>query len=508
MEEIFAAGPVSEPWVTSRDGTFHAAPVPPGRIRALIRHPSFVEATSELVTLTPGASASVHVVMDSGGALVGTVVDDSDLPVAGARVEAVAALGTASRSVTSADDGAFSLPTLPPDVLLTVARPGEPFRPVVRRRLAVPEGKTTEMKLVLPAPRGEVEISVDDESSRPIKMAQISALSLDPDRPLRETAFTDEGGRATVKDAAGLPLRVVVEAPGFARWAEQMDATPGTLHVGLSSGIAVEGHVTAVRGRRDVEGASVELVAEGHRKTAITNTNGAYHFDDVSPGHVHVVVSHPEYASVELDVNVAPTGRADRAFDVDAIDLPDPGTIEGRVVDGAGNAIAGARVAIGSVGAVVPLAVLSPSAAVSTRADGSFRIDRARPGKLSVEAYAPGAGRGRSSVVVDAGRTTGDVVIRLEPSTEDREPSTTGGVAVTLGSSPAGTTVLQVAPGSEAEHGGLVQGDVVEQVDRVVPSSLADARQRLAGPEGSDVVIAVRRETGRAILRVRRERVR
>jgi hypothetical protein len=509
MEELFSAGPVSEPWVTSQDGAFHASPVPPGRVRALVRHPSFVEATSEMVTLAPGGSATVHVVLDAGGTLEGSVVDETDLPVAGARVEAVAALGTASRSVLTADDGTFSLPTLPSDVLVTVARPTEPYRPVVRRRLVVPDGKTTEVKLALPAPRSEIEVSVDDDSSRPVKMAQITALSLDPDRPLRETAFTDAGGHAVVKDATGLPLRIVVEAPGFARFAVEWDAAPATVHVGMASGVAVEGHVTAVRGRRDVEGATVELVAEGHRKTSITNAGGAYHFDDVSPGRVHVVVSHPDYASIELDVAVVATGRADRAFDVDTVDLPDPGVVEGSVVDAAGNAVAGARVAIGSIDTAVPVTLLSPSSAVSTHSDGTFRIERARPGKLSVEAYAAGTGRGTATAQVDSGRTTSDVVIRLAPSAADEEPATTGGVAVTLGVLPTGAVaVAQVAPGSEAEHGGLVRGDVVELVDRVPPTSVADARRKLAGPEGSDVVVAVRRESGRVTLRVRRERLR
>jgi protocatechuate 3,4-dioxygenase beta subunit len=508
MEELLAPAGASEPWVTSRDGAFHAAPVPPGRVRALVRHPSYVEATSDMVTLAPGGDASVHVVMDGGGILEGTVVDDTDLPVAGARVEAVAVFGTANRTVSTADDGSFSFPTLPPDVLVTVARPTDPFRPVVRRRVTVPDGKTTEVKLTLPAARGEIEISVEDDSSRPIRMAQISVTSLDPDRPLRETAFSNEGGRTVVKDAAGLSLRVVVEAPGFARWAEQMDSAPATLRITLSSGVAVEGRVTAVRGRRDLAGASVELVAEGHRKSAITNARGEYRFDDVSPGRVHLGVSHPDYASVEEDVVVTATGRADRAFDVDPIDLADPGVVEGRVVDAAGNGVPGARVAIGSVDAVVPVAMLSPSSAVSTHADGSFRIERARPGKLSVEAYAPGVGRGRAAVVVDSGRTTSDAVIRLTPSADDKEPTATGGVAVTLSPGPGGVLVAQVAPGSEAEHGGLVKGDVVELVDRAPISSIADARQRLAGPEGSDVVVTVRREGGRVTLRLQRERVR
>jgi hypothetical protein len=338
-------------------------------------------------------------------------------------------------------------------------------------------------------------------------MAQVTVLSLDPDRPLRETAFTDDGGRATVKDAVGLPLRVIVEAPGYARWTRQMESAPAKIRADMTSGVTVEGRVTAVRGRRDVEGALVELLAEGHRKSALTDASGHYRFSDVSPGRVHLAVSHPEYAVTDVDVSVVPTGRADRSFEVDAIDLADPGSIEGSVVDASGAPVAGARVAVGVVDAVLPAAMLSPSSSVTTRADGTFRIERARPGRLSVEAYAPGTGRGRATAEVDSGRTA-EVTIRLSASADDAEPAATGGVAVTLAESPRGIVVVQVAPGSEAEHAGIVQGDVVEQVDRAGPASLADARRKLGGPEGSDVVVAVRRGDARVVVRVRRERVR
>jgi C-terminal processing protease CtpA/Prc len=159
------------------------------------------------------------------------------------------------------------------------------------------------------------------------------------------------------------------------------------------------------------------------------------------------------------------------------------------------------------VDAVIPAAMLSPSSSVTTRADGTFRIERARPGKLTVEAYAPGVGRGRATAEVDSGRTA-SVAIRLDATADEAEPAATGGVAVTLAESPRGVVVAQVAPGSEAEHAGLLQGDAVELVDRGIPLSLADARRKLDGPEGSDVVIAVHRGDARVVLRVRRERVR
>ena len=46
--------PSIEPWVTRMDGTFKAFPVTPGRVRALVRHPAYVEGISDAVMLAPG----------------------------------------------------------------------------------------------------------------------------------------------------------------------------------------------------------------------------------------------------------------------------------------------------------------------------------------------------------------------------------------------------------------------------------------------------------------------
>jgi S1-C subfamily serine protease len=232
----------------------------------------------------------------------------------------------------------------------------------------------------------------------------------------------------------------------------------------------------------------------------------------VSPGTVHLRVSHPEYATAEVDAVVAGTGRADRAFDLPPIDLEEPGSVSGHVVDESDRPVSGARVGVGVVGAYLSASSLA-SGTVMTKADGVFLLDRVRPGKVDVEAVLAGAGRGRATgVVVDSGRTSEDVVIRLSPS-EDAESAATGGVAVTLaetrkiGQEPK-IVVVHVAEGSEAEHAGIVAGDVLTAVDRAAPTSLADARKRLSGPDGSDVVIDVTRSDEKNSLRVRRERIR
>ena len=90
------------PWITDSSGRFRAAPVTPGVVRALVRHPDFVEAVSDAVTLTPGGEASVKVTLLHGGSLEGRIKDDRDQPVEGAEVEVLAEHGTFQRATVTA----------------------------------------------------------------------------------------------------------------------------------------------------------------------------------------------------------------------------------------------------------------------------------------------------------------------------------------------------------------------------------------------------------------------
>lgn len=132
---------------------------------------------------------------------------------------------------------------------------------------------------------------------------------------------------------------------------------------------------------------------------------------------------------------------------------------------------------------------------------------------MSLEAYAPEVGRGRADGVrVAAGRSTTNVRIVLAaqgPAPADRAGAT---VAVTLGEAvePDGTrdvVVVLVAEGSEAERAGLVAGDALVTVDGAPVHTIEQAREKLGGPPGSDVVLGVRRASGGARLRVAREMV-
>ncbi len=500
------------PWVTGFDGTFTAHPVTPGRMRALVRHPSYVEAVSDAVTLSPGGKATVKVVLHAGGTLEGRVIDDDDQPVGGARVDLTAVRGTRQETTITADDGTFAFAAVPDEVQLSLARPDELSRIVMKKTIKVKEGEHKKIEIQLPAKRDAVQIKVSDDDDQPVDAAQVTVLSLEPDTPLRRTLFTTADGTVSVPDAKGLSLRVLAEAPGWARASVTTDAAPAELEVKLRHGVLVHGTVTAVRGHQYLAGASVTIVADGMRKSALTDSDGGYTLHDVTPGPVRLVVSHPEYATRSLDAKVKRTGRADRPFELPAVDLSQPATVEGTVVDDKGKPVAGARVAVGVAPAYLPAGALPPGMAV-TDTKGHFKLEGVDPGKVDLGAYAADVGRGRArGVAVDPDRPTKGVTIKLVPGASDDEPASGGSVAVTLGARGSGDSlqvvIVQVADASEAERAGLRPGDVITSVDGVAPKTMRDARLRLSGPVGSDVLVDIQHGDQTRRLQLVREQVR
>jgi hypothetical protein len=506
-----APPPLVLDWVTRSDGRFVANPVTPGRVRAVARHPDYVEGVSVLVSLAPGGEAEVKIVMLAGGTLAGRVRDDRGIPVEGAEVEVASNRTSLVRVLLTKGDGSFELTGIPSDVVVSLRRTPSERRVVLRKTVEVPEGKRTELELELPKVRDPVRVLVTGNGEA-LELAEVTVLSLDPDVPLRETLFTDSEGVAEILDARALPLRLVVEAPGFPRRAVVLDQAPDAVPVALEQGVIVEGTVTAGRGRRWVDGARVELVSDGNRRTTLTDAEGRFRILDVAPGTAHLTVGHGEYATAELDVTITRSTRADRPQTLDPVDLAEPGSIEGEVVDAEGNPVSGARVAVGLVPTFLPAGALPPGVA-QTDASGRFVLTGIAPGSHTLEALSPVSGRGRSSNVdVTAGRVTDRVRITLSEAATDDGSLHGGNVAVTLGERGSGSTlevvVVNVSATSEAERAGLVAGDVIAEVDGAPVTSMGDARKRLAGRPGTDVVIELLRGGHPITLRVQRELVR
>lgn len=499
------------PWVTGLDGRFKAHPVTPGRVRALVRHPAYVEGISDVVTLGPGGEAEVEVILKAGGMLEGKLVDQAGFGVAGARIDIMALEGTLERTTVTASDGTFAFAAVPEQVLLNVYRPDDFDRVVVKKLVEVPEGEKKEIEITLPEEREPVVLRVEAGRGEAVEMAQVSVLSLDPEEPLRATFFSDERGEVKVEDARGLSLEVVVTAPGFARAQVQLKQAPEAYTVTLESAVSVVGQVTAVRGRQFVEGANVLLISGGDQKGAITDTEGKFRMDNVTPGPGRLVVSHPEFARVERGVNIERTDREDRPFELAAVDLSAPGDVEGEVVDTDGEPVAGARVAVDVAPAFLPVGSLPPGVAL-TDSKGRFVLRGLTAGSIVLEAYSAEVGRGQAKAEVSEGDVSRGLRIVLDLPVSDTEPAASGSVAVTLGENDTDQGVevvlVHVAPGSEAERAGLLAGDLVRSVDGKSVDGMVEARRRLSGPVRGDVVLGIERNGAALTLRVRRERVR
>ncbi len=498
----------AQPWVTRKDGTFRATPASPGRVRAIVSHPEFVESQSDMVALAPGGETQVEVVMREGGALEGRVLDAHDRPVEGARVAVSGAM--LERATRTASDGTFSFASVPATLSLRVgAADGD--SPEVRMGISVPEGGRQQVTIHLPEPRDPLPVTVVDERGSPVAIAQITASSLSTDSFLRTTVFTGPEGQATVRGARGVPLRIEVRAPSHAPRVLSTDATTDALRVELAPGESATGEVVTARDAAPIADAEVTVYTDLGARHTRTDARGAFTLTDLASGPAQLRVRAVHHAPVDEAIVIPDTG-GDRPYPLGRIAMATECVAQGDVVDARGNPVVGARVARDRVPTWLRLGSNPPGLAI-TDDRGRFRLDELPEGMVTLEAYAPDVGRARATVNLVAERPGDDVHLAIQSSPDEgsvSEPASSASLAVTLGetSSPVEVVVVSVVEQSEAERSGLAPGDVLLAVDGAAVASLDDARTRLNGPAADDVLVTVRRGDRAFSLRVGREPVR
>ncbi len=502
----------AEPWVTGRDGMFRASPVTPGRVRALVHHPQYVDAMSDVVLLESNKEARVDVVLLRGGDLEGRVVDSRGRPVSGAHVTALATRGSLEHVTRTGTDGSFAFASLPDAVTILVARDEDVTTIAARVEVAIPEAKKKTIEITLPEPRPALPVKVTDHRGTGIEAAQVSAVSLDPSEALRVTAFSGSRGEAQLAGARGIAARIEVRAPG--RASRVVVTTPDTpeLVVELPPAESITGEVVTRR-REALANAEITLQTDSGVRHARTDKEGVFTIGDLSPGPGRVRVRLAGRAPEERAIVIEEKGGR-KPTELPRFELKEEGIVEGVVVDGRGDPVPGARVAKDAVPTYLPVGAAAVGMAV-TDGRGRFRLGELGEGTITLEAYAADVGRTRrSDVRVSAGRTTSDVkIVIARGEAGPKEPNATGGVAITLGETSAGlelaeVVVVAVSEGSEAERGGLQSGDVLLEVGGATVSSITEARTRLSGPVQDDVLVKVRRGERIIALRIAREAVR
>ncbi len=501
-----------QPWVSKRDGTFEINPVPPGRVRLVVRHPDYVETLSDSVTLPAGGRAELKIILRQGGALEGRVLESDRTPVAGARVEVAALEGSLERITYAADDGSFAFAALPEQVLVSVARPQAVENIVIRQHHQVPAQERTEIEILLPERRDEVSISVVDDRGYPLDRVQLSVSCLEPAVPLRKTLFTDDRGKTLLADARGLPLRIVQRRSGKAPAVTQLDAAPRRIELVMRAPLRVRGEV---RTRYEqVPGAEVILFSPTGLHRTKSNADGEFSIGGLAPTSVRLQVTKRGFVPHELKALLR--GDPDQLIDLGRIELEPAGSVTGVVLDENEKPLAGVRVAAGRVPTYLPLGPL-PLGIGSTDRQGRFQLPNLAPGSTAIEAFAVGVGRSAvSDVLVRAGETTKGLRIILrtdERQTGRGQARGAGSLAVTLGERSIGQQIAvvfeHVPQGGEAQRAGIEPGDQLLAVNGVTVRTIEQARRRVTGPLSEDLVVSLARQPDlRWSVRVSRERLR
>ena len=503
---------VGDPWVTRDDGVYRAAPITPGRVQVLIQHPEFVESISDVVTLAPGAEVELDVVLTKGGRLEGRVLEEDRLAVVGARLEISALEGTFSQVTYTTDDGSFAMGSVPTAILVSVYREDGGGDVAARLELDLEPGKRKRIEIILPKQREPTSIRFVDERKLPLSRVEAKVVSLDLGTALYRTHFSNDDGMIAVAGARGLPLRILAERPGKAPLVATILEAGEEHELQLTPGMSLRGYVTGKEGRVKLEGAHVTLYTEAGAEHVQTDEDGGFLVEDLAAGRIRLVTRAEGYAEDERVL--AFVGDLRRATEIDRIDLVPAGSVEGVVVDDAGDPIAGARVGRDAVPTYLPVGKL-PHGLSQTDADGRFTLGGLPAGLVELEAYSPELGRGRvTDVEVRADRVTRRVTITIAAQAYDpRKIRAQGSVALTLAERSGGVLALDVPEGGEAELAGIEPGDRLIAVSGVAVATLEEARDKLSGPLAEDVIVELEREglggaPMKLLLRVRRESVR
>jgi hypothetical protein len=248
------------------------------------------------------------------------------------------------------------------------------------------------------------------------------------------------------------------------------------------------------------------LLRSGARARSFLAASGCWALDDLAPGPVAVAVAAPGFApSGEIPAEVPDAGEA-----IADATVAREGRLSGVIVDAETRSpIAGARLAV--EGAAHAGASVFPVVAESvTDAQGRFALG-GLPDRFSIAVAAAGHHVRVVSGAAERDDDPAPVVIALRraaPGEERRRDF--GGIGVAVAPSGEALVVTSVLPGGGAAEAGVARGDAIVGVDGVPVTALGLARavDAIRGPEGTFVLLHVRRDESTFEVRIARAVVR
>ncbi len=464
-----------------RSGGF-ARSAPSGRFRLVsllagvayevkVNRQGFAPGRLELPPRADGEPAGeLRIVLHAGRTAFGTVLDGDHKPLAGAEVSLLAAAPsgltarlraarnpepfTASPSDAAGRFEARNLPAGSYDLKIQARG----FARVTVPGLAVPEGEgRTDLGTVSLAPGLAVRGVVVDALGNPVAAAEVRARAAEREAmptmanrdPGPADAITADDGSFTLADRSpGESLDLAASHPGFGPGAAPGVAVPAAapVRIVLQAAARVAGRATDADGK-GIAGAEVSLVEEssvsfggqsmrmptGRFQRGVTDDEGGFAFDGVSPGAIVLRGSAPRHQQATLEgLEIKP------GTDLTGVSLllPAGATVEGRVLGADGRPVAEAAVAV-----VEASQTDFPSFGhlrAATDGDGEYRIEGVPPGAHTLEARAEGYRRAVRDVQVTPETRGADFQL-------DRGPEVSGRAVDDAGNPIAGVDVLLMA---------------------------------------------------------------
>jgi hypothetical protein len=393
--------------ITGARGEFKFEALPAGTFRFVAQHPERAPGSSAMVTLDgTTARSGIEISLAGAAAVAGQVVTRTGEPVPWATVRVavqVAGWSFARARQTTADSaGGFTMQGLPRRPIEVVAFDERAASaPQILDLEARPDARGLVIRLDVD---GAISGIVVDTTGGPVEGAHVTAAAdLRSGGPAADAAaITDGAGRFELH---GLPsgkllLRARPARASAARGA-QRPATAATtgdrdVRIVLANDGGVKGRVVYDDGSPP---AAFSVRVGGSTAVSLGSADGSFVVEDVPPGEHQVAVSgafeHAELPRAKV--------QADRVTDLGTVMVRRGRTISGRVVNGSGGPVAGARVVAGrylfgdGTSAMAPPGAGPPGAdrSRSTMADegGEFVLNGASTGEQSVVAEDDVAGR-------------------------------------------------------------------------------------------------------------------
>lgn len=333
----------------------------------------------------------------NGGTISGMVTDAlSSLPINGASIY-VFQTGTFIASQTTNVFGTYTISDLAPGTY-TILVIASGFQGQVKGA-QVTSGMTITVNFALIQLPGAISGQITDAlTSIPLQDAQIEVFL---DSILVGFANSDINGNYTIPDLAPDNNYVVIvsrtDYENQSIGAEVIANTITTLDIALEPNPGtIAGKVIDANTSNPIPGATIFIFQnEILIKSSLTDINGNYEIDELSPGDYFVVAQANNYQDATSAASISPSSTTIVNFSLS----PNPGTISGTIIDAATtNPIAGAHILVFSGSNLITFSVSDPN--------GTYVIPNLAPGTYFVLVRANGYRAAVSSEIVIAGTTT------------------------------------------------------------------------------------------------------